>query len=90
MVREFGEPLPVPVSLTDDQVSQFAKTDAGAILIPRWGGDANRRLGIWIARVGRFCRDNGHPNYRAQLEDFIDHRLQSAAERAGLIHALTE
>ena len=89
-VKEFGKGVPSPVPLTDEQVASFAKTDAGAILIPRWGSDAKRRLGVWIARVGRFCRDNSHPNYRAQLEDFIDERLRSGAERAGLIHALTE
>ncbi len=90
VVGEFGKGVPSPMPLTDEQVASFAKTDAGAILIPRWGSDAKRRLGVWIARVGRFCRDNSHPNYRANFEDFVDERLRSGAERAGLIHALTE
>lgn len=52
--REIGQSYAGRVHhATPDELNEFAGTGAGSILVPKWRGDAGRRLGIALARIDR-------------------------------------
>ncbi len=65
---------------TEDQLAQFAATDAGAPLVEYWGKHAPSYLGLILARWNRINEvlpDAGV----AELHDFVTNRL-SVEERS--------